>query len=111
MQDLQTPYRALCDEYGLDPEDGSTSANEDAGAYLDPEDTDYVLAPFVLVTHAGEWTYLNCFETMDAAVASAFDNVGDSIYAEHPSQIVDIATGARYAPDFNKCPWKLLTPA
>jgi hypothetical protein len=105
--DYADGFRRLCDEYGIEPENDDTTMNEDAGLYLDPEDSDYVLDQFVLVSHAGEYAYLKCFATLDLAKREAFYNVDDDIYAEAPSLIVDLDTGERWKPDYAQCPWKL----
>lgn len=107
MTDLAAAFKELCDEYGIDPESNDYSGEEDARLYLDPdEDEDYALAPWVVVSHAGEYTYLKCYASRGDAISHAFENVSDDLYAEAPSAIVNLETGARLVPDFDQCPWK-----
>lgn len=103
---LEDAFRGLCEDFGISLDSVTSSADEDAQLYLDPEDPDYVLAPFVLVTHAGEFTYLKCYGSFNAAVACAFENASDDIYAEFPSQIVNLENGAVFVPCWDEVPWK-----
>jgi hypothetical protein len=106
-------FRELCEEFGLAVERSrpAYSGEEDAQAYLDPENMDYVLERYCTVTHSGEYAYLSCHASLEEAQARAFYFCNDQTYAESPDRVVDLDIGTVYVPDFARTPWKAIAPA
>jgi hypothetical protein len=118
MQDYELEFRALCVEFGVLTEAESKitdegelnelpcpySGKEDAISAILQEES-YHIDRYVAVTRSsgeeGEWTYLYCFPTFDAAVERATEFIGDSLFEEFPVCVVDLETGDRHVAKIN----------
>lgn len=98
-------YKAVLDDYGIDPNGTSYSGEEDAAATIEG-DPDYPLERYCVVTHSGEYVYAKCHRTFDVATKEAVANCDDSLYAESPGTIIDLDTGAVYEPVWDELPWR-----
>ncbi len=101
-------YRALLDEYGIDPDGATYSGEEDAKLQLDGDDP---IRKYAIVTVSGEYPYVTArHDTLRLAKRAATSYVSDDVYAESPVLIVNLDTGTRYEPDWDALPWKKVTP-
>jgi hypothetical protein len=104
MSALKYAYKAVLDEFGIDPEDDTYSGGEDAGEFMSGERE---IERFCSVTQSGDFFYANPItDDFDSAKERCVMYIGDPLYAEMPVCVIDLETGQRWEPDWSVITWQ-----
>lgn len=114
----------LCEDYGLTVGDASNTGNEDISAYFPADSSgahlsnwenhvgvvvppEFDFGKWAALTSAGDFSYIYPeYDTKADAIDKATANIGDSIYNEFPACVVNLDTGSRFYPRYDKLTWR-----
>ena len=103
QDDRQSAFRSILEMLDMDPDDPTTTGEEDAANYLDGTRP---LKRFCLVTQDGEYSSVSAYALEEAITqyARMADSPGCN-WGEVALNIYDLDENKEYRPDFAALPW------
>lgn len=100
-------YRAVLEEFSIDPAEGTHTGAEDAAERIEGHESgEEPLNRYCVVKFSGDlsYSYPN-YDNLEEAKAFATEDTADTLFAESPVAIIDLDTGERIVPQWESLQW------